>query len=400
MLRAGRIVTKTELERLVLGFDAEVASNALEVHVSSLRRKLGRCADRHRARHRLPHRGRDVNPQRPPDGNTPGRGPTQGRPAGSRRSPGALSRALLCWGLLWGAVLAGAVWLAVRQEVDELLDDTLQAAAEGLVGRCWRPQPAAASAVPAPATPASGAAPGGRYAWQLVAHNGGAQVLRRSSRAPALPLQSTPSAGFADVPGWRVYGTPLGQGSRMIYVAQSRDERIEVQFEVALTVALASLPMGLLALLWLRARLRHELRPLLSLSDRLATLDPLLALAQGQTLGTAARAELQPVHTAIDALAAAAGPTHRARACLHGPCRARAAHAAGRHRRPAGGGAARMPARAAAAPATRARRRRPAAAGGVGAAGAVPQRRRAAAPPGGPGGAAGAACRWRGWRSR
>lgn len=41
-LRAGRIVAKTELERLVLGFDAEVASNALEVHVSSLRRKLGR----------------------------------------------------------------------------------------------------------------------------------------------------------------------------------------------------------------------------------------------------------------------------------------------------------------------------------------------------------------------
>lgn len=42
VLRAGRIVPKTDLERLVLGFDAEVASNALEVHVSALRRKLGR----------------------------------------------------------------------------------------------------------------------------------------------------------------------------------------------------------------------------------------------------------------------------------------------------------------------------------------------------------------------
>ena len=41
-LRAGRIVAKGELERLVLGFAAELASNALEVHVSSLRRKLGR----------------------------------------------------------------------------------------------------------------------------------------------------------------------------------------------------------------------------------------------------------------------------------------------------------------------------------------------------------------------
>jgi two-component system OmpR family response regulator len=43
VLRAGRIVPKADLERLVLGFDAEVASNALEVHVSALRRKLDRA---------------------------------------------------------------------------------------------------------------------------------------------------------------------------------------------------------------------------------------------------------------------------------------------------------------------------------------------------------------------
>lgn len=42
VLRAGRIVPKEEIERLVLGFEAELASNALEVHVSALRRKLGR----------------------------------------------------------------------------------------------------------------------------------------------------------------------------------------------------------------------------------------------------------------------------------------------------------------------------------------------------------------------
>ena len=41
-MRAGRIVPKADLEKLVLGFEAEVASNALEVHVSALRRKLGR----------------------------------------------------------------------------------------------------------------------------------------------------------------------------------------------------------------------------------------------------------------------------------------------------------------------------------------------------------------------
>jgi two-component system, OmpR family, response regulator len=42
LVRGGRIVPKSDLERLVLGFDSEVSSNALEVHVSALRRKLGR----------------------------------------------------------------------------------------------------------------------------------------------------------------------------------------------------------------------------------------------------------------------------------------------------------------------------------------------------------------------
>lgn len=43
-LRAGRVVAKSDLHGLVLGLEADVNSNALEVHVSSLRRKLGRGA--------------------------------------------------------------------------------------------------------------------------------------------------------------------------------------------------------------------------------------------------------------------------------------------------------------------------------------------------------------------
>lgn len=39
--RAGRLVLKSDLERLTVGFESEVSSNALEVHISSLRRKLG-----------------------------------------------------------------------------------------------------------------------------------------------------------------------------------------------------------------------------------------------------------------------------------------------------------------------------------------------------------------------
>ena len=42
VLRPGRIVSRSDLDALVIGQDAEVCSNVLEVHVSNLRRKLGR----------------------------------------------------------------------------------------------------------------------------------------------------------------------------------------------------------------------------------------------------------------------------------------------------------------------------------------------------------------------
>ena len=42
-LRSGRIVSRSDLERLVTGFETELASNAVEVHISALRRKLGRA---------------------------------------------------------------------------------------------------------------------------------------------------------------------------------------------------------------------------------------------------------------------------------------------------------------------------------------------------------------------
>ncbi len=40
--RLGRIVSKSDLENLLVGSEAELSSNALEVYISSLRRKLGR----------------------------------------------------------------------------------------------------------------------------------------------------------------------------------------------------------------------------------------------------------------------------------------------------------------------------------------------------------------------
>ncbi|PND36591.1 DNA-binding response regulator [Paucibacter aquatile] len=41
--RAGRVVSKSDLEALTQGFEGEAASNVVEVHVFNLRRKLGRA---------------------------------------------------------------------------------------------------------------------------------------------------------------------------------------------------------------------------------------------------------------------------------------------------------------------------------------------------------------------
>ena len=40
----------------------------------------------------------------------------------------------MLWSVIWCAALGGALWMIVQEEVAELLDDSLQSAAEGLIG--------------------------------------------------------------------------------------------------------------------------------------------------------------------------------------------------------------------------------------------------------------------------
>jgi signal transduction histidine kinase len=124
-------------------------------------------------------------------------------------------------------------------------------------------------------------------------------VLESSPGAPGAPFAVTPAAGFSDRAEWRVFGTALGRDGRMLYVAQSQEEQNETLLAIVLGAALATLAVGLLAHLWLRARVYRELAPLERLSARLRGYD---LLAPGASLGQAERAELQPIHHAIDEL--------------------------------------------------------------------------------------------------
>ncbi|MFY7940376.1 MAG: hypothetical protein ACOVOX_05650, partial [Burkholderiaceae bacterium] len=121
---------------------------------------------------------------------------------------------------------------------------------------------------------------GDQFAWQVVGPDG--QVLLRSPLAPMQALHRAPQGGLTNVPGWRVFGLALGATpnapadptqapvpGHMLYVAQAREERDEVQAEIALSAALIALAVGLLGHLWLRSQVQHEMRPLQSLSSRL-----------------------------------------------------------------------------------------------------------------------------------
>ncbi len=206
-----------------------------------------------------------------------------------------LSRTLVLVSLVWGFAVSAVVWLAVRHEVDELLDNTLQESAEILYGlllfnQAQLPMQGGGS-MPAPTHDE-------RTVWQIVGP--GNQVLLRSHHAPATPLAAQHTAGFSSVGDeWRVYGIPFDAPGRIVYVAQRGSERREARLEAAALTAAAALLVGLLCALWLRARVQRELVPISDMSTSVARFDP---LHPEQVLAEATRAELVPMHDAIQDL--------------------------------------------------------------------------------------------------
>ena len=188
-------------------------------------------------------------------------------PSPSPSIGGRLARSLVLWSVLWSAALGAAVWVIVQDEVEELLDDTLQSAAEGLIG------PLALSlAEPVdPSTLPPRSKTSGRFTWQLVSHQPRVHLVASARGAPETPLHDTPKPGFSDVPGWRVYGQATGRDGQMVYVAQTTEERLEAETEIALAALFAGAPMTVLAVLWLRSRSGCSSRRMRDLSQSTAS---------------------------------------------------------------------------------------------------------------------------------
>lgn len=207
---------------------------------------------------------------------------------------GRLARQLLLISAFW-AVLAGvSVWLVVQEEVDELLDETLQASSQ-VLGQLLRQSQAM------PAQIADNDDLSTHFAWQLVAPDGA--LLHRSPLAPVKAWKLPP--GFSDWQDdgsdgddWRVHVRPLptAAGPGWLMVAQTSAERKEVRSRVGLASALSALLVGGLCMVWMNRRARAELAPLGELSAALGGYDP---LDTRQLLPEQPRSELAEIRAAV-----------------------------------------------------------------------------------------------------
>lgn len=216
-------------------------------------------------------------------------------PARKPSIAGRLARQLLLISVFWALVAGVSVWLVVQEEVDELLDETLQASSQ-VLGQLLRQNNALLSAEVADADDLST-----HFAWQLVSSDG--QLLHRSPLAPSKPWQLPP--GFSDWKDdgsdgddWRVHVRPLKSpgGSTWLMVAQTTSERREVRSRVGMASALSALLVGSLCMIWLNRRARQELEPLARLTESLSLYDP---LDSRQSLPEQTRRELAAIRAAV-----------------------------------------------------------------------------------------------------
>ena len=216
--------------------------------------------------------------------------PPASKPSIRNRITAALSLVYLVWAL----GLAASLWLVVRHEVDELLDNTLEESAQILHGLlsfdAERLRKAGPGALPAPPHQE-------QLIWQIV--DGKNVVLLRSHQAPERSLSDRPLVEgefFNAAAGWRSYAMRFDAEGHWLLVAQTQEERREARLDAFLMVGGTVMVVGALCAAWLRRKLARELRPIDRLSKEIAHFDPAFATAR---LPEPSRAELMPMHAAV-----------------------------------------------------------------------------------------------------
>ena len=219
---------------------------------------------------------------------------TMPRPARLPSIRRRVTRTLLLIALLWALLVTGVVRQVVHHEVDELMDQGLRESAEVLhsvltiLHRQGQGQTIAQTHAEYEE----------HLVWQIIDAQTG-EVSGRSHKAPpeALLLHPEPQPRDSEDGLWRVMTFGFqNDGQHFLLVAQSEAERLEARTD-AVTYSLAgALLMGLVVTLLLNLLVRRELKPLSSLSQAVATYDPL----RPETMPSMPeRSELMPMAQAI-----------------------------------------------------------------------------------------------------
>ena len=172
---------------------------------------------------------------------------------------------------VWLVMVFVAVAYGVRHEVDDLMDDALQEAAEVIYGVLVLRAPTLpltdSTTMPAPPHEE-------RLVWQIVDRK--LAIVMRSNKAPVAPLLPLFKAGFSDAQEhWRVYAMRLPDEGQVLYVAQRGAERLESRYQAIIAVGAGGAAVSLLCALWLRRRVGLAMRPIQEMSEQIKRFDPM-----------------------------------------------------------------------------------------------------------------------------
>lgn len=205
-----------------------------------------------------------------------------------------LSKALLWFAITTGITVSLVVWLVVRHEMEELMDQGLRESAEIIYG--------VIDSTPVPSdTPNYWETPPAhdeKLIWQMVSTTD-RRVIRRSHKAPETPLAVGPQRHFFDSADgkWRVVTLPFAHDpTRYLLVAQLQEERFTALSETVVFTLMGTLMVGWLSVLVLSRITRRELQPLRDLTGAVRVYDPLLPSTQPETPQLS---ELTPIAEAI-----------------------------------------------------------------------------------------------------
>ncbi len=178
-----------------------------------------------------------------------------------------LARSLIVVGSVWLLAVFVTMAYGIRHEIDDLMDDALQEAAEVLYGNLVLHMPHLpqefGDTLPAPAHRE-------RLVWQIVDPR--LHVVLRSHWAPPLPISTTGQLGLSDgIDHRRVYAMRLPRGGHVLLVGQDRVERLESRWEAIAIVGFSGIGVSLVCAFWMRRRVALALKPLSELAEQIKT---------------------------------------------------------------------------------------------------------------------------------